>query len=155
MPDAGTAGSDTLLGLDFGRRRLGVAVGSSITGTANPLSTISVRDEGPDWPALERLIGEWRPSRLVLGLPYNLDGSEHALRPQVEDLARELQARFELPVELVDERLTSREAEARLREARSSGMRRRRVDKEAVDAMAAALILEQYLGDQARDGGDG
>jgi putative Holliday junction resolvase len=155
MPEPGTAGSDTLLGLDFGRRRLGVAIGSSITGTANPLSTISVRDDGPDWPTLERLISEWRPGKLVLGLPYNLDGSEHALRPQVQDFAQELQERFGLPVELVDERLTSREAEARLRDARSSGLRRRRVDKEAVDAMAAALILEQYLGDQARDGGDG
>ena len=144
-----------MFGLDFGRRRLGVAIGSTMTGTANPLATIPVRDDGPDWPALERLVAEWRPSQLVLGLPYNLDGSEHALRPAVEALARQLDARFGLPVEMVDERLTSREAEARLREARASGLRKRRVDKEAVDAMAAAVILERFLDDQARDGGDG
>jgi putative Holliday junction resolvase len=155
MPDAGAAGSDTVFGLDFGLRRLGVAIGSTVTGSANPLGTITVRDDGPDWPALERLITEWRPGRLVLGLPYNLDGSEHALKPRIQGFAQDLDRRFGLPVVLVDERLTSREAEARLREARASGLRKRRVDKEAVDAMAAAVILERFLDDQARDGGDG
>ena len=73
----------------------------------------------------------------------------------MQRFARELDARFGLPVDLVDERLTSREAEARLRDARSSGLRRHRVGKAAIDAMAAALILEQYLGDRTRNGEDG
>lgn len=143
MPEAARDG--TLLGLDYGARRLGIAVGSRRSGSAQPLSTLAVRDGAPDWSVLDRLVDEWRPVGLVLGLPYNLDGTDHALRPTVEALAAELVARYELPVELVDERLTSSEAEAELRAARASGQRRRRVDKEAVDALAAALILQGYL----------
>jgi len=155
MPEAGSKARATLLGLDFGGRRLGVAVGSEVTGTASPLTTLAVRDDIPDWSALERLLGEWRPQGLVLGLPYNLDGTEHALRPRIERFATELRERYGLPVELVDERLSSREAEGRLRDARASGIRKRRMDKAAVDAMAAAIILERYLDERSRDGGSG
>jgi putative Holliday junction resolvase len=134
------------LGFDFGRRRIGVAVGSRATGGATPLACIPARDGVPDWEAIRELVEEWRPSRLVVGLPYNIDGTESEMTRSARRFGNRMGNRFGLPVEFVDERLSSSEAERRLRGQRRSGERRRRVRPSDVDAMAAAIILESWLG---------
>ncbi|NJD31258.1 MAG: Holliday junction resolvase RuvX [Gammaproteobacteria bacterium] len=133
-----------LLAFDYGTRRIGVAVGQTTTGTASPAGIIHV-GQSPDWAALERSVREWSPTRLVVGLPYNMDGTETVLTGACRAFAGELTRRFGLPVELVDERLTSAAAQAELRDARRSGARARRVRPEDVDANAARLILETWL----------
>lgn len=133
------------LGFDYGRRRIGVAVGGSATGRATPLAVVRCRQDGPDWAAIADLVDEWRPDRLVVGLPYNDDGSESEMTRLARRFAGRLQARFRIPSELVDERLSSREAEDRLRGERAAGTRRRRVRKEDVDMGAAAVILQGWL----------
>jgi len=95
--------------------------------------------------AVDSLIRDWRPSVLVIGLPYNVDGSESAASLAARNFAGELAERYALPVELIDERYSSLEAEARLRSARQSGSRKRRVSKIAVDSAAACVILERWL----------
>ena len=133
------------LGFDYGRRRIGVAVGGAATGRATPLTVIRCNEDGPDWAAIAGLVDEWRPDRLVVGLPYNDDGSESEMTRHARRFAGRLQARFRIPAELVDERLSSREAEDRLRRERAAGTRRRRVRKEDVDMGAAAVILQGWL----------
>jgi putative Holliday junction resolvase len=133
----------TLLGFDFGTRKIGVAVGQTITRSATPLITLRSRDEKPDWSRIEALIREWQPSALVVGLPFNMDDTEVDWSPRVHRFARQLQGRYGLTVHLVDERLTSREAHRQLAERD-----RKTPTLEAVDALAAALILETWLRDQ-------
>jgi putative Holliday junction resolvase len=133
-----------ILAFDYGARRIGVAVGQSATGTASPAGVIPVFDK-PDWAAVERCVREWTPGRLLVGVPYNMDGTETALTATCRAFAAELARRFGLPVDCVDERLTSAAATADLREARRSGARIRRVRREDIDAHAARLILETWL----------
>jgi len=135
---------EVLLAFDYGTRRIGVAVGQTTTGTASPAGVIAV-GPSPDWTALERCVREWSPARLLVGLPYNMDGSETVLTGACRAFAGELARRFGLPVEFVDERLTSVMAQADLREVRRSGARSRRVTREDIDANAARLILETWL----------
>lgn len=127
----------TLLGFDFGSRRIGVAVGQTVTGSASPLATIRSRKDKPDWARIERLVLEWRPELAVVGLPYNMDDTEAETAPHARRFARQLAGRFGLEVHLVDERLTSLEARRQLGE--------NAVGAEIVDAMAAKLILETWL----------
>jgi putative Holliday junction resolvase len=133
-----------ILAFDYGVRRIGVAVGQTTTGTASPAGVIAVSGV-PDWAAIERCVREWSPARLLVGLPYNMDGSDTVLTAACRRFATELARRFGLPVEFVDERLTSAAATADLREVRRSGARTRRVRREDVDANAARLILETWL----------
>jgi putative pre-16S rRNA nuclease len=135
---------EVLLAFDYGSRRIGVAVGQTTTGTASPAGVVTV-GQAPDWTALERSVREWSPTRLLVGLPYNMDGSETVLTGACRAFAGELTRRFGLPVEFVDERLTSAAAQADLRDARRSGARTRRVTREDIDANAARLILETWL----------
>jgi putative Holliday junction resolvase len=132
------------MAFDYGSRRIGVAVGQTTTASASPAGIVEVRTT-PDWKALERCVREWSPSRLLVGLPYNMDGTDTLLTATCRAFAAELERRFGLPVELVDERLTSAAATSDLREARRSGARTRRVRPEDVDAHAARLILETWL----------
>ena len=130
----------TLLGFDFGPRKIGVAVGQTITGSATPLTTLrSLRDQ-PDWERIERLVREWRPSAAVVGLPFNMDDTETEIAPRARRFARQLEGRFGLEVHLIDERLTSIEARRQLGRGATSW--------EVVDAMAAKLILETWLCEQ-------
>ena len=138
------ATGSVILAFDYGARRIGVAVGQSATGTASPAGVIPVFDK-PDWAAVERCVREWTPGRLLVGVPYNMDGTETALTATCRAFAAELAHRFGLPVDCVDERLTSAAATADLREARRSGARTRRVRREDIDAHAARLILETWL----------
>ncbi len=144
-PPAHAAAPRLALGLDFGVRRIGVAAGHTLTGSAQPLG-IAAADHGqPDWRALERYVREWQPAMLVVGIPYNMDGTDGPLTERVREFCRELQVRFKLEVVAVDERLSSREAEDRLRASRASGDRKRRVRHEDVDPIAACVLLEQWL----------
>jgi putative Holliday junction resolvase len=152
-PDAKVARSaELILAFDFGQRRIGVAVGNTGTRTATAVGALPARG-APDWDAVARCLSEWTPARLLVGLPYNMDGSETALTAACRRFAAELSHRYALPVELIDERLTSSAAQADLREARRSGARRRRVRREDIDANAARLILETWLQEANRSSG--
>ncbi|HET6655716.1 MAG TPA: Holliday junction resolvase RuvX [Gammaproteobacteria bacterium] len=135
------------LGFDFGLRRIGVAVGQSLTQTAGGLGVVAARDGEPDWPAIERLATEWRPHALVVGIPYNADGSEQPITERARGFAHTLGERLDLPVYLVDERLSSHAAEAELKAERQAG--RRRLRKGDIDSRAARLILESWLREQS------
>lgn len=134
------AGLRTALGFDYGRVRIGVAVGQELTATASPLSTLTARGRQPDWAALDRLIQEWQPEVLVVGVPWHADGTPNAVTKAALAFAEALGRRYRLAVETIDERLSSQEAQERLA---AGGRPRQR--KEAVDALAAALILESWL----------
>lgn len=136
---------EVVLAFDYGTRRIGVAVGQTLTGTASPAGTLAAHGSGPDWAAIERCVQQWSPVRAVVGLPYNMDGSETTLTATCREFGDELTRRWGLPVEFVDERLTSAAAAGELREARRSGARNRRVRREDIDATAARLILETWL----------
>jgi putative Holliday junction resolvase len=123
----------TILAFDFGLKRIGVAVGEPELGSAHPLPAVS------DFSQIEKLVAEWKPARLVVGLPTSAKGEPHAMTRQAEDFARRLERRFKLPVARVDERFTSVEAEHRLRG----------IKKKAIDSVAAQLILEQYFDEAA------
>jgi len=131
----------TLLGFDFGPRKIGIAVGQTVTASASPLTTLRSRDQRPDWDGIADLIREWRPTALVVGLPYNMDDTEAEWAAAAKRFARQLHGRFGLAVHLVDERLTSLEARRQLGRAATS--------LAVVDAMAARLILETWLCEQA------
>jgi len=148
MPDpAATAAlppADAIvLGFDVGARRIGVAVGSTLGG-ARALAVVDVHAAGPDWPALDRLHAQWRPRGLVVGDPMPLDGGDQPIRRRARAFARELRDRYALPVAMVDERSSSVEAAQRFARERAAGNRRRR-DAEALDAAAAAVIVERWL----------
>lgn len=140
-PDAVTP--STILAFDFGLRRIGVAVGQDITGSASPLGVIHNRPEGLDGARLDALIKEWRPTRLVVGMPTHADGSASEMQEPVNAFIEEL-SRFHLPVATVDERYTSIEAEQALKDARTAG-RKGKVSKEMIDSAAAVFIAERYL----------
>lgn len=129
--------SSTLMAFDFGLQNIGVAVGETGLGTAPPLTLLKARDGEPDWRTLARLIGEWRPARLVVGMPLNMDGTESDMSRRARRFGRELHGRFGLPVLGADERLSTHEAEAR-----TVGERKKRVDD-----LAAEIILQSYLED--------
>jgi len=134
----------TVLGFDVGARRIGVAVGSPFGVGARALAVIDVRGGVPDWAALDNLRNEWRPEGLVVGDPMTLEGGDQPIRKRAHDFARELRARYQLPVVLVDERSSSVEAAQRFALDRADGRKRRR-DAAALDAVAAAIIIERWL----------
>lgn len=133
----------TLLGFDFGLRRIGVAVGQTATRTASPLTTVP-HGKKPDWRAIDSLVREWRPSGLVVGLALDGEGHETDMSRLARKFGKELEGRFERPVFYSDERLTSRAAESQFAEMRSSGVARRK-DAGKLDAVAAKIILENWL----------
>lgn len=130
----------TYLAFDYGEKRIGAAVGDSITGMARPLPTLSGGLE-----AVLKLIAEWRPVALIVGLPLNEDGSEQPITTRTRAFVRQLQVRCPLPVHWSDERYSSRAADDVLRAARASGAMARRVRKGDRDGLAAKIILEQWL----------
>lgn len=135
------AAEGTVLAFDFGLKRIGVAVGETVIRTAKPLTAIKAETNDDRFAAIARLIQEWQPTGLVVGLPLALDGAEHALTARCRRFANQLAGRFGLPVALVDERLTSAAAEAELRDAGLDW----RARKEAIDALAARHILQDYF----------
>jgi len=132
----------TVLGFDFGLARIGVAVGETETGHAHLLAVIAEEANAARFAAIEALLAEWKPSALVVGLPTHMDGSEHAMTVRCRRFANQLHGRYGLPVTLVDERLSSAEAEERLSEAGHQGWRKQ---KPRLDSAAAQIILLQYF----------
>lgn len=139
--------SGTVLAFDFGEKRIGVATGSLETRIAHPLETIASELNDVRFARIGALIAEWKPVLLVVGLPFHLDGTEHDLTRLARRFSHRLNGRFGLPVEFVDERLTSVEAESNLREAGITG----RNQKAHVDAVAAQTILQSYFDSRHHD----
>ena len=130
----------TYLAFDYGEKRIGAAVGDSITRMARPLVTLT-----QGLPEALRLVTEWRPRALVVGLPLMEDGSDQRITHATRAFAKALEAQSRLPVHLADERYSSRAADDVLRAARASGALVRRVKKGDRDGLAATIILEQFL----------
>jgi putative Holliday junction resolvase len=130
-----------VLGFDFGERRIGVAIGETLIGIAHPLETIDTVLTDERFARIEALIAEWKPTRLVVGLPVHADGTEHEMTRLAQRFANRLNGRFGLPVTLVDERHTSLMAESLLAEA---GLRGRR-QKPVLDQVAAQAILQTWF----------
>ena len=133
----------TILAFDFGLRRIGVAVGQDVTGSASPLGVIRNREAGIDHDRIAALIDEWRPTVLVVGIPAHADGSASSLQGPIDAFIGALKA-YGLPIDTVDERHTSLEAERVLKNARAAGTRGR-ISKEMIDSAAAVFIAERYL----------
>jgi putative Holliday junction resolvase len=138
----------TVLAFDFGTKRIGVAVGDFETRIAHPLTSITGAENRARFAAIEKLMAEWRPVLLVVGLPVHADGAEHPVGRLAQRFAQRLQGRFGIPARLVDERLTSNEAEGMLRAAGARGPRL----KAGLDAVAAQRILDAYF-ESARESG--
>lgn len=134
-----------ILAFDYGTRRIGVASGNTLTRTAQAVTTVDCAAGNPPWESIDRLLRDYRPAQLVVGLPYNMDGTATLLTEVSRSFARDLQVRYTLPVALVDERLSSREAEAQLRDARAHGLKRHRTTRADVDMIAARILLERWF----------
>jgi putative Holliday junction resolvase len=135
----------TVLAFDFGLKRIGIASGDTLTRTAAPRAAVSVKAGRPDWDAIARNVQSLQPGLFVVGAPYNVDGSPGVLAPAARRFATELENRFSLPVNMVDERWSSLEATQVLKAHRAKGERRRRISREHIDSAAAAVILERWL----------
>jgi putative Holliday junction resolvase len=136
MPEEGT-----VLAFDFGTRRIGVAIGETLLGSARPLTTIDAEANEARFAAIGRLIAEWQPARLVVGLPLSPAGEPGEMTERCRRFARQLEGRYRLPVQLVDERFTSTDADDRLRENGLDWRRR----KLSLDAEAAAILLQSHF----------
>lgn len=140
MPDPITA--LTVLGFDYGTRWIGCAAGQSITATASPLSPIAVHNGQPDWTKIQKLIGQWQPDKLIVGHPSSMTRQHSPMTARAERFSRQLQGRFNLPCELIDERLTTRES-WQIIEASDQ-----HYEKPEIDSIAAVLITETWLHEQ-------
>ncbi len=132
-------GTLTVMGFDYGTRRIGVAVGQTVTQTATPLRSVVVRARRPDWDQIAAWVREYQPQKFIVGQPLRLDDRRHPLADRVLRFGRELRDRFHLPVEFIDERLSSHEAMGRAVEN----------DAIDIDAEAARIILESWLREHA------
>lgn len=133
--------SGTFLAFDFGTRSIGVAVGQQITGTARPLHALKAQNGTPDWTLIEKLLKEWQPALVIVGLPLNMDGTEQPLTARARNFANKIHGRFGVAIKLHDERLSTVEARAGLFE--HGGFRA--LDKGSVDSASAVVILESYF----------
>jgi len=137
-----TDASGYWLGFDFGLGWIGVAAGQNVTRTASPLPPLRVRDGIPDWADIDTLVREWKPVGFVVGIPYNMDGSESEMCLRANKFRKRLHGRYGLPAEGVDERLSSREARSQLGQKGASLTKARQAQ---IDSIAAQLILETFL----------
>ena len=134
----------TWLGIDVGTQMIGIAVGSTLTGSARPLCSIPTQPEEEFWRALAKLEREWQPCGYAIGLPLTLEGAEQPITKRARKFAAELIIRLKKPAILIDERSSTRNAKALFAEKRALGQARRK-QAQAVDAWAAAIILERHL----------
>ena len=141
-----SARSGTILAFDFGEKRIGVAVGETQLALAHPLTTIAALQTRVRFDAIARLIAEWQPCLLVVGLPVHMDDTEHALTARARRFGRQLEGRFNRPVAMMDERLSTREAVSLLHAAGVDAKRQRPVR----DQVAAQTILQAYFDQHAR-----
>ncbi|WLI88389.1 Holliday junction resolvase RuvX [Massilia sp. R2A-15] len=128
---------EIVFGFDFGIKRIGIAMGNTLTGQAQPLSVVKAIDNATRFAQIGALVAEWKPARLVVGEPRHPDGAEHEMTLRCRRFANQLHGRFNLPVELVDERYSSAVIQAKR--------------GEVIDAKAAAIILQQYFDDHANN----
>ena len=139
--------SQTVLAFDYGEKFIGVAVGSTQSGLAQALTTVNATKKGPDWAEITSLIAEWEPDCLVVGLPLNMDGTESELTRAARRFVDRLKGRYNLPVHMVDERLTTIAAKAMLTDSGRSGKRQHKPD---IDKLAAQAILQSFFEDRSR-----
>ena len=137
----------TLLAFDYGKKKIGVAVGQELTETSSPVATLRTPNRDADWEAITRLIESWRPAGLVVGIPLNMDGTEQEMTRAARRFADRLAARYHLPVYPADERLSSVEAENLRHEDDGPGERRGR-RRRSVDEVAAHVILQTFFSQQ-------
>jgi putative Holliday junction resolvase len=142
------AHSGVILAFDYGLSQVGVAVGNRIVRTSQSLLVLRARDGVPNWAEVEKLIQEWLPDLLVVGLPLNMDDSPSELSARAQRFGRRLEGRYQLPVEYMDERLSSFEAKSQLREQGHRGDYR----EVPADAVAAQLILQSWLNENPGEG---
>ncbi len=133
--------SGVYLAFDFGEKRIGVAIGDDLTGSARPLPAVSTGD----WKSIEKVVADWRPAAVIVGMPLNDDGSDQLITTLTRKFIRQLEERLKLTIHVSDERFSSRAADNILRDARASGQMTRRVRKGDRDGQAARVILEQWL----------
>jgi len=133
-----------IIAFDFGKQRTGIAIANSLTQIATPHCTLNSYNQQPHWEKITQLLNEWRPQQLVVGVPYYLDGSSSEMTKAALRFSRQLEGRYNLPVDTINEQLTSREAEARLKQARQQG-RKKKINKGEIDQLAAAIILENWF----------
>lgn len=141
MPEAGNR---RVMAFDFGTRRIGVASGQEMLGTGKPLTMLLARDGVPDWDQIGRLLKEWQPDRVLVGLPLNMDDTENDMCARARKFGKRLHGRFHVEVEMVDERLTSFEAKGDVMASGGS----RDFGRDGVDDRAAVLILETWFHQQ-------
>ncbi len=134
----------SVIGFDFGLKRIGLATGQTITGTASPLITLQAVNQTPDWENIERHIRQWKPDALIVGIPYLLDGGESDITRAARNFSKALEQRFNLPVYTIDESLSSFEAEQQLKQ----DMKIAKHNKHEIDKMAAAIIVQSWLNSQ-------
>ena len=151
QPQTMTEKSRTFLAFDYGTKRIGVAVGQELTGSASPLSTVRANDGKPNWDAITKLIEQWQPDEVVVGLPLNMDGSESELSRRAQRFGNQLHGRYNLRAHFMDERLSSLQAEEELRErpqsvpGKKSRGKSKKVQAADIDKVAAKIILESWL----------
>ena len=133
--------SRRVMAFDFGTRRIGVAVGQELLGSGQPVALVPARDGIPDWQQIESLLEEWRPDLVVVGLPLNMDDTENDMCARARKFGKRLHGRYHVPVEMVDERLTSFDAKGEVMAAGGS----RDFGRHGVDDRAAVLILETFF----------
>lgn len=133
-----------VIAFDFGLKRTGVAVGNTLTGSATPECTLHSKNQQPDWVSITKLFKEWQPTQIVVGIPTELDGSENPLTKTIQRFCNQIQGRYNINVDQENEQFTSIEAAKRLKQLRQSG-RKKKVTKDEVDKIAAAIILENWM----------
>ena len=141
-----------VLAFDFGLKRIGIASGDTLTRVPAPRPAAVSGDSGPDWEAIAREVRALAPQVLIVGAPYNVDGSEGSMSGAARRFAAELERRFALPVHMVDERFSSLEANEALKARRASGERQRRVQRADIDSAAAAVILGRWFAGENNQG---
>lgn len=137
----------TVIGLDYGTKKIGVAVGQNLTNTAMGIAVIAVRKQEPDWQQLDALVQQWKPGAFVVGMPYNMDGTENDMTKAASRFALTVSARYDKHCHTIDERLSTRAAREITRE-NAERIGKKPNDRAKVDAMAAQLLLESWFASQ-------
>lgn len=136
--------TEKVIGLDFGKRRIGLAIGNTITQTASPLETISYQHPALPWPQLDEIVNYWKPDQLLLGIPEWETDEKSSVEKQIRQFADKLRKRYDIPLTFVNEAFSSYEASERLKLQRQTG-RRKKLDKKEIDSQAAAVIVEHWF----------
>lgn len=146
MDNTTTHSHGDYLCFDYGTVRIGMAIGNTLLGTAQPLTVVANNSGTPDWPTIEKAMLEWAPAGLVVGIPLTLDGEAQEITQHARGFLRRLKKRYKVPVFSADERFSSMEAQQELKKMRARGQRGKTQHAD-VDTLAAALILERWFSD--------